>query len=76
MPRAADGDRAGAGAHIGDPGGVVSAADLAQVHDAHHQVFGLGAGDQHVRRDFEGQRVEFPVADQIRHRLAAGPPLD
>ncbi len=41
-----------------------------------HQQFGFRARDQHLRRDFERQSVEFARADDIGDRLAAAPALD
>ena len=35
-----------------------------------HQHLGVGARDEHVRRDIQRQAVKLPLADEIGHRLA------
>ena len=37
---------------------------------------GLGAGDQHGRRDAKGQRVDFFLPDQIGHGLVLADAAD
>ena len=52
-------------------------AQAAQVFDGFvDQQLGLAPGDQHRRRDREGQRVEFLLAHQVGDGLMGGRPLD
>ena len=63
--RQRDGDRAGAGADIQHD---VAGSDARQA--GFHQVLGLRAGNQDIRRDAEIAAVEFLAAGDVLRRLA------
>lgn len=63
-----DGDGSGAGPDVGDVERGVERDALEQGFD---EVLGLGAGDEDVGRDAEGESVEFLFADDVLNRFVA-----
>src|ERR1035441_2883252 len=61
------GDAAGAGAHIDDARSWKAGGQFEGLLD---QVLGLGARDQHIRRNAKGQAVELGFADDVLNGLS------